>query len=425
MRIIDGQQAAQVALNQATEAAQNGTFAVGGYISKKNGEVLALAMNNVICSGKVFNPAAHVEFQLADWYWIRKTAFPSSLPEPKDLTIVVSLDPCLMCAGAILQSGFNALAFSQDTYAGISYEAAGVFRPLEHEGFEHLLAQAKETFGYAGQKGKIPFAGSPTAYLAGTQLDKKMQDSIAGIFAQSVDDIRSTIRTEGNAKNPAMAPPLLQHHLSLHLHSFQCMPTSEIMRQNELALGLVRAAIAAENAGGQFDAAAIIDPFGRVLALRGDATGETPIRTAALNALRSYSLARGYAPPQLLRYMPGISRCKLVTLYGPSFDEQAAQTMISTGTYVACLEGPPKRGGHAGWNYVIHGNRTQAQIQDWISKLPPLHRQSMENALSPMPDAVRNEVEALLSKKKSLTPYPRPMPAGPHLYRGVRTELGV
>src|SRR5262245_26820413 len=102
-RIRDAEQAAARAVALAEEAGRRGTFAVGGLLVDDSGQVLAEARNAVIEDGQLSDPTAHVERQLVDWFaYAQRRGLAASA---RNATIVSSLDPCAMCAGAILRSG--------------------------------------------------------------------------------------------------------------------------------------------------------------------------------------------------------------------------------------------------------------------------------------------------------------------------------
>ena len=132
-KVIDVQAAVAVAANEAITAKTQGTFGVGGVMIDAAGTVLKALPNNVIRDGLVFDPTAHGERQLIDWYFDER-AQGTQLPEPHDITIVTSLDPCCMCTGAILASGFNVLVAATDPNAGINYDGSATFDALPEEG---------------------------------------------------------------------------------------------------------------------------------------------------------------------------------------------------------------------------------------------------------------------------------------------------
>ncbi|UUZ51661.1 hypothetical protein LP420_11320 [Massilia sp. B-10] len=81
----------------------------------QHGHVLKALQNNVVSEGLIFDPTAHGERQLIDWYFAERGG--AALPPPEEITIVTSLDPCAMCSGAILAHRFNVVVAAIDTKA--------------------------------------------------------------------------------------------------------------------------------------------------------------------------------------------------------------------------------------------------------------------------------------------------------------------
>src|SRR5262245_39218321 len=120
----------------AVEAARLGTFGVGGLLADDAGRVVAMARNAVVVGGRVHDPTAHVERQLIDWYFAtgRRDVPPSAL------TIVTSLEPCMMCAGSILRAGFKCVSLADDEAAGVGIRRgmttlSSSLRARAHDGF--------------------------------------------------------------------------------------------------------------------------------------------------------------------------------------------------------------------------------------------------------------------------------------------------
>ena len=115
--IRTAEDAAARAVELAVEAGKQGTFAVGGLLVDETGHIIAEATNTVIRNGKLSDPTAHVERQLVDWLAQQRRRRRSL--SPRNLTIVSSLDPCAMCAGAILRSGMRVMIVAEDNFAGV------------------------------------------------------------------------------------------------------------------------------------------------------------------------------------------------------------------------------------------------------------------------------------------------------------------
>lgn len=68
--------------------------------------MLKKATKNVIVRNKIRDPTAHAEKQLVDWHLSRR----QMLPHNREITIICSLDPRIMCTGAILRKSCLLLA---------------------------------------------------------------------------------------------------------------------------------------------------------------------------------------------------------------------------------------------------------------------------------------------------------------------------
>jgi tRNA(adenine34) deaminase len=93
----------QQALQLARDAAGNGDIPVGALIVDDDGQVFGSGKNERIRGG---DPLAHAEIMA-----IKDAAKNLSNWRFDQLTIIVTLEPCAMCAGAIAQSRFKRLVF--------------------------------------------------------------------------------------------------------------------------------------------------------------------------------------------------------------------------------------------------------------------------------------------------------------------------
>jgi len=93
----------QAALSLAKVAADKGDVPVGAIVVNEAGEILGTGQNLREQSN---DPTAHAEIIA-----IRQVAEKIGSWRLDDLTIVVTLEPCAMCAGAILQSRIKRLVF--------------------------------------------------------------------------------------------------------------------------------------------------------------------------------------------------------------------------------------------------------------------------------------------------------------------------
>ena len=93
----------QAALSLAKVAGDNGDVPVGAIVVNESGEILGTGQN---LREKNNDPSAHAEIVA-----MRQAAEKIGSWRLDDLTMVVTLEPCAMCAGAISQSRFKRLVF--------------------------------------------------------------------------------------------------------------------------------------------------------------------------------------------------------------------------------------------------------------------------------------------------------------------------
>ena len=93
----------QAALSLAKVAGDNGDVPVGAIVVNEAGEILGTGQN---LREKNNDPSAHAEIVA-----MRQAAEKMGSWRLDDLTMVVTLEPCAMCAGAISQSRFKRLVF--------------------------------------------------------------------------------------------------------------------------------------------------------------------------------------------------------------------------------------------------------------------------------------------------------------------------
>jgi len=111
----------QAALSLAKIAADKGDVPVGAIVVNEAGEILGTGQNLRELSN---DPTAHAEVIA-----IRQAAEKIGSWRLDDLTIVVTLEPCAMCAGAIAQSRIKRLVFGAwDEKAGAVGSVMDVIR---------------------------------------------------------------------------------------------------------------------------------------------------------------------------------------------------------------------------------------------------------------------------------------------------------
>ena len=113
----------QQVISLAREVKSSGDVPVGALIVNEAGEIVSLGKNE---REKDNDPTAHAEI-LA----IRRAGEKLGSWRLDDLTLVVTLEPCVMCAGAILQSRLKRLVFGAfDQKAGAVGSSLDVIRDV-------------------------------------------------------------------------------------------------------------------------------------------------------------------------------------------------------------------------------------------------------------------------------------------------------
>lgn len=183
-------EAVEWAQRGAERASERGTFCVGGVLLGPAYELLAESSNHVLCNGAVCDPTAHGERQLVDWYFDQ-----SGLPPAESCTIVSTLDPCMMCTGALLYGGFRVVTLALDPDAGVNANGDCRFETLPPD----LRPDARERFAYLGVEGVRPAFGCDVSVSA--DLERRSYE----LFRQSLSRVQSVIHGRPTGALPCQA----------------------------------------------------------------------------------------------------------------------------------------------------------------------------------------------------------------------------
>ncbi len=96
----------QAALKAANECLEHGDVPVGAIVVDANGHTIGVGRNQ---REELNNPLAHAEIQA-----LQNAAKNIGNWRLDDCTIVVTLEPCTMCAGAIVNSRIKQIVFGAD-----------------------------------------------------------------------------------------------------------------------------------------------------------------------------------------------------------------------------------------------------------------------------------------------------------------------
>jgi len=382
-KTIDVQAAVAIAAGEAIAAKTQGTFGVGGVMLDQHGTVLQSLHNNVIKHGLIFDPTAHGERQLIDWYFAERDKG-RALPEPQDITIVTSLDPCCMCSGAILAAGFNVVVAAPDRNAGINHDAAASFDALP----EALRPRAQASFSYPAVLGSSSYAressgAAPKSFFIGKTIAEPTQALCSLVFeATSATTMRLFDTDPPHEQLRDLATLAADHEIVRALKKFypdaltyRCAP----QQPNAGLAPFLRQAMERDaHNGGDGDAVALLDAFGNLLLCMPGRMAQSGIRTAFMETTRTYAqlryqlmMAADVDQRALLRqYLGHPKNGTFVFARGP---DREALSFMNLGAYGSTMEGPLPAANPAQLQYVLP-RVTQAELDELCAGLPPLYR---------------------------------------------------
>ncbi len=128
MRAAVDQAAMMVAIEEAALAAASGEVPVGAILLDKDGNELARGRNRREERG---DPTAHAELE------VLRTAFSQSSWRREGTTLYVTLEPCPMCMGALLQARVSRLVFGTPDPKGGA--AVSLYRMAEDPRLNHRM----------------------------------------------------------------------------------------------------------------------------------------------------------------------------------------------------------------------------------------------------------------------------------------------
>jgi cytosine deaminase len=382
-KTIDVQAAVAIAAAEAIAARTQGTFGVGGLMLDQHGNILQSLHNNVVKDGLIFDPTAHGERQLIDWYYAER-ASGRDLPPPQDITIVTSLDPCCMCSGAILAGGFNVVVAAPDQASGINHDNSASFGALP----QALRAQAGGSFSYPAILGSSLYAraasgAAPKSFFIGKTIAEATQALCSLVFeatSAEVMDMFNADHPRELLKDPATLPP--GHAIVRALKqqypdalAYRCAPQQP---DAGLAPFLLQAMARDREHGGAGDAVALLDSFGNLLLCMPGRMAQSGIRSAFMETTRAYAqlrykLMHGATREQqddIRHYLGHPKQGTFVLARGP---DASAVSYMNLGAYGSTMEGPLPLKNPAQLQYVLP-SLPQAELNALCAAMPPLYR---------------------------------------------------
>ena len=386
-KAIDVQTAVALAAAQAIAAKSQGAFGVGGVLLDQHGNVLKALQNNVVRNGLIFDPTAHGERQLVDWYFAEREAG-RELPAPEDVTIVTSLDPCAMCTGAILTAGFNVVVAAPDRRAGINYDDSFGFTSLP----DNLREQASASFYYPAVLGASEFARAsagpaPRIRFIGKTISEPTQALCALAFEATNDKVQQFMVSDlGSAELLDPAALSASHIVVRKLKmlypdalAYRCAPHTP---DAGLAPFLQRAIGEDIAQGGEGDAVALLDAFGNLLLCAPGRRSQSAICTAFMECTRRYAQLRytlmqgadGDTQVEVRRYLGHPRKGTFVFARSP---DSSAHSFMDLGAYGSTMEGPLPATNLLQFQYVLP-QLPQADLAALCAQLPPLYRDTIK-----------------------------------------------
>ena len=385
-KIIDVQAAVAVAAGEAIAARSQGSFGVGGVLLDQHGNVLKSLQNNVVQNGLVFDPTAHGERQLIDWYFAER-AKGSMLPEAHDITLVTSLDPCAMCGGAILAAGFNVVVAANDPVAGINHDASAAFGSLPQD----LRPAATASFCYPAVLGASVYArgssgAAPKPFFIGKTIAEPTLALCSLLIEATSEQVQAVLHGDaaaGELMDPAtLAPghPLVRQLKSLYPHALAYRGAPHAPDAG-LAPFLLAAMEQDRRQGGDGDCAALLDGFGNLLLCVPGRRAQSAICTAFMECTRQYAQLRyrlmhgagvGMADT-VRRYLGHPKEGTFVLARGPG---TGAASYMDLGAWGSTMEGPLPANNPTQLQYVLP-RIGEAQLHALCAAMPPLYRDTV------------------------------------------------
>ena len=384
-KAIDVQTAVALAASQAIAAKGQGTFGVGGLLLDQQGNVLKALQNNVVCEGLIFDPTAHGERQLIDWYFAER-ARGTVLPPPEEITVVTSLDPCAMCTGAILAAGFSVVVAAIDPKAGINHDARFDFASLPAP----LRAAAAARFFYPAVLGSSVFAregaGVPKSFFIGKTIAEATQALCSLAFEATNDKVLALLNDDlprASLLDPATLPashPIVRKLKVLYPDAlaYRCAPHAP-----DAGLApFLRAAVKQDLAqGGQGDAVALLDAFGNLLLCAPGRQSQSAICTAFMECTRRYAQLRfklvqhadKHARDEAGRYLAHPRQGTFVFARGP---DASAASFMNLGAYGSTMEGPLPADNPRQFQYVLPA-LAAGELEAICGAMPPFYRDTI------------------------------------------------
>lgn len=381
--------AALRALGMARAAAQSGTFGVGGVlIDNASGRVVHTMSNQVMgtlstdglrglpAQAYTRDPTAHGETSLVRWYVDNAAAL--RLPAPNEMTIVTSLDPCAMCTGSLLATGFNVAVVAGDTYAGINWNGQ-----LDFSAFPPRIRQGLDRqFSYLAIASQRAFAGAAQSLYARDSISAQTALACSELFTESVEKVRRASADAGLEPAQLVDPATLPVGDPARQSWSQSFPDAFSLRLNhyrqpDAALRAYLEKLVLDTPRSR-NAVAFIDNFGNLLMAAPDRFDLSPIATAFMNLTQAYARLRfdlmnnPQSAPSARRAFTTPRHGTFVFLHAP--DPGDPLTLKDLGAYGSTLEGAPPVTQPSHFQFYLPPRLGSVQqLKSLIKAMPPFY----------------------------------------------------
>lgn len=339
----------------AERAQRSGTFGVGGLLIGKNGKVYAESINAVIQNGIQVDPTGHAERQLVDWYFQAKDRL--KLPPPSELLIVSSLDPCTMCAGSILKSGFTAVAVAEEQRGGVHEN--GLPHRMPHELWELAEARLGLFSVHSHYESFFPIR-SPAERSELLGYIDTLIGRCEKAIVESEEHIRSIVRKEFDSWTQKEDLKALLKEFRKELPDGIELPPEDI----RTVTGVSRKTLAEMLRDNR---TALIDQEGRPILVARSAEELSPIRSSIMEAVRGYTHTRNAIYDSYGIFLPPHRHLSLVKHNAPETPLEALFQLGSLGNFL----GRDFESKFALLNFL---EGSEADMQRFMSTFPPVYQ---------------------------------------------------
>lgn len=360
------------AARQAIVANCQGSFGVGGMLIKTDGTVIQMLHNSVYKSGQLLDPTAHGERQLVNWYFENKQIL--SLPEPEDIILVTTLDPCAMCTGATLSAGFKRVVVAAgDASAGINYDGTTQFLTLKGTSMYEKIVKM---YSYPRVLGNSCFSreGSGADILISpfdsTDISETTQALCSSLFQASIDGVEANMKSDFNPSEltdlEIMAP-----YTSVYKALRAAFGDNFLAYRGPAGNPGVEFADVIYGRNPNFRGISFFDNFGNLIFTQ--EANDIPTQTAFMLATQKYAKVRS----ELINGIDDPRRYLCHPKYGyfllTSCPDVNAQTLMDLGAFGSTVEDADRNP----LMYILEPEK-QPAIDSLISKMPPLYSQSLK-----------------------------------------------